>query len=105
MKEIINKDLMEELGISSLPEEEKNKVMERIGKLIYQSVIIRVLEKLDENDVDEFEKIVHSVQDSNEGAENILKFLRSKIVDFDEIVTEEISTFKQEGLNAISEIK
>lgn len=104
MQEILNQNIVEELGITSLPEPEKIKILERIGRLIYQSVIIRVLEKLNEDAQDEFERIVDIHSETPEGAQVILDFLKSKVEDLDNLVAEEVASFKRESLSAMSGI-
>jgi hypothetical protein len=66
--------------------------VDRLGKLIFQAVLVRVLPILSEQDLAEYEKIV----DSKEGGEVIFKFLGEKIPDFEKIIMEEAESLRAE---------
>ncbi|MBL7058590.1 hypothetical protein ISS03_04590 [Patescibacteria group bacterium] len=101
MHDILKRDITKELGLDSLPEEERQKVLERIGKLIYESVMIRVVEVLDEEDQDAFASILEEVDGDPAGGDKILKFIKSKVPNIEEIVEEEVVRFKQESLDVM----
>ena len=105
MKEILNKNIISTLGIDSLELEERKEVLERIGKLIYQGVMIQVIEKLDEKSVDELEKIVETHGESPEGGIKILEFIKSKKIDIESIVEEETIRFKQDSYDLMSSLE
>jgi hypothetical protein len=98
----LHKDLIKYLGIDKLPEDEQERILLNIGKIIFQLVMIRVLEELNENDKGEFEKILNEKPNDEEA---ILNFLKSKIPNLDEIVNEEIAKFKEESLDFMKELE
>ena len=78
----INKNIIVTLGINKLPVEKQKEAMERLGSIVYQEVMLRVLDILNEEDKDTFEKMVE--KDPN--PEILFEFLSIKITNFAEIV-------------------
>lgn len=67
-------------------------MVDRLGKLVFQAVLVRVLPLLGEEDMTEYERIV----DSQEGGEIIFKFLGEKVPDLENIIMEEAETLRAE---------
>ena len=97
MIENFEEDIIEELGLGDLPEEKKLEAVSRIGKRIQQSVVLRVIEKLSDNEKREFSELLTNTTEQKE----ILKFLSEKISNMEEIVSEEIEKFKEDKLDSI----
>ncbi|MDP3014995.1 MAG: DUF5663 domain-containing protein [bacterium] len=102
MKTILQKNIIKDLGLDKLSEKEQEESLLSIGRIIFQSVLIRVMEELDEAGKDEFEKILEEKPNDEEA---ILNFLRSKLPNLDEIVDEEVAKFKQESVGFMNKIK
>jgi len=96
----INKNIVLTLGINTLPIEQQKEAVERLGAIVYQEVMLRVLDILTEEDKDEFEKIIE--KDPN--PETVFSFLSDKISNLDEIVKEEAEKLREESAEIISEI-
>lgn len=96
----INKNIVVTLGINTLPIEKQKEAMERLGAIVYQEVMLRVLDILTEEDKDEFEKMIE--KDPN--PEILFEYLSNKIVNFDEIVKEEAENLREEAAEIIGEI-
>ena len=96
----INKNIVLTLGINTLPVEKQKEAMERLGAIVYQEVMLRVLDILSEEDKDEFEKLIE--KDPN--PETMFGFLSEKISNFGEIVKEEAEKLRSEAAEIISEI-
>ena len=54
---------MHVLGIDTLPLEKQVEAMERLGGIVYQEVMLRVLDGMNEADKDEFEKLIEKNPD------------------------------------------
>lgn len=93
MQKNINDSIIKILGIDSLPKEEQQEAMERLGAIVYQEVMLRVLDILNEEDKDEFEKLIEKTKDP----EIMFSFLMGKIPNFEEIVNEESEKLKKES--------
>jgi hypothetical protein len=96
----INKNIVLILGINTLPIEKQKEAMERLGSIVYQEVMLRVLDILTEEDKDEFEKLI----EKNPNPENLFDFLSNKLPNFEEIVKEEAEKLRDESAEIISEI-
>lgn len=102
MEDILKQNLIKNLGIGVLAKKEQEEVLLRIGKIIFQSVLIRVMERLNSKEKDQFMRLLTEKPDDEKG---ILDFLKSKIPDFNEIVNEEVASFKKESLDFMKQIK
>ncbi|MFA6392784.1 MAG: DUF5663 domain-containing protein [Candidatus Paceibacterota bacterium] len=96
----INKNIVLILGINTLPVEKQKEAMERLGAIVYQEVMLRVLDILSEEDKDTFEKLI----EKNPDPENIFGFLSEKVPNLDEIVKEEAEKLREESAEIMSEI-
>ena len=94
-------NLVEKLGWMDLPEADRDALLEKTGDLIFQKVLARVMEKLDEEDKVEFEKMF---ENENVSEEEMLNFLRSKISDVDDVVRGEVTEFLQDADDVMSAI-
>jgi len=101
MDNLFNKNIISHLGLEHLEPQEQEETLLRVGKIIYQAVMLRVVDILSEEDQKEFEKILDT-EGSGEGkGEKILNFLKAKIPNLDEIAKEEIVKFKEETMNVM----
>lgn len=92
-QDFLQKNLITELGLEDLPDDKKEELILKIGALIQQNILLRILSELGEKDKDEFDKVL-----AEENDEKTLAFLQSKISNFDELVKEEIAKFKEEAM-------
>lgn len=92
-QDFLQKDLIKELGLDNLPEEKKAKFILKIGELVQQNMILRILNELSETDKDELDKIMAA----NNG-DKTFEFLQSKIPNLEDIAREEIAKFKQDAM-------
>lgn len=100
MYDSINKNIIEILGINKLPIEKQKEAMERLGGIVYQEVMLRVLDTMSNEDKDAFEKLVE--KDPN--PETLLEFLSSKVPDLEKIINEEAEDLREESAEILSEI-
>ena len=103
--DILQKNITKELGLENLPEDKREEVYLRISKIIYQNIMIRVVEILSEEEQDEFNKLLDEVAKTEGESDKILEFLKAKIKNFDDIVAEEIVRFKEESEGVMKELK
>jgi len=95
MNNILSKDIVKEWGLGALPEIKQVEMVERIGRIIYQAILVRALDILSEKEQTEFDDLLN--QDSTT-PEEVLKFLASKIPTFDQLVLEERASLKEDLL-------
>ncbi|HRH26582.1 MAG TPA: DUF5663 domain-containing protein [Parcubacteria group bacterium] len=95
MKNILPNDIIKEWGLQSLPQEKQLEMVERIGKIIYQALMVRSLDILSLDEQEEFDELLD--QDSTT-PDDVLGFLQKKIKNFDKIVLEERRSLKNDLL-------
>jgi len=96
----IEKNIIEVLELENLPREEAEEILIRTGAVIYENVLLRVMETMTEKDQDDFEKIL-----DNEGKpEEIFSFLKERVKDFEKIVKEESEKLKNKTSNIMDQI-
>ena len=83
--------LFEIFEIDKMDPEKGEEVLNKISKIIFQSVLVRVLPMLTEEKQKEYDQILES-----DNGENLFIFLRDNIENFEEIIKEEGENLKKE---------
>lgn len=91
----LSKDIVSEWGLSELPQEEQIDMVDRIGRLIYQAVLVRSLDILSEIEQDEFDLLLN---EDTSTPEEVVLFLERKIPTFKMLLKEEVSKLKADIL-------
>jgi hypothetical protein len=94
MANLIGENIIKDLGFDRLPRGEQEKAILSFGRIIFQAVLIRVLDELDEKSKDEFEALLTKRPDDQDA---ILAFLQTKLPNLNDIVNEEVSRLKAES--------
>ena len=89
--ELLNINLVKELGLDSLPAEKKSVLIDQMLEVIESRINLEVLSILTEEQKKELDKILDSDGD-------MISFLRNNIANFDIMVAETIANFKKEVL-------
>ncbi len=89
--ELLNINLVKELGLDSMPVEKKNLLINQMTEVVENRINLEVLSTLTEEDKKELDKVLDSDGD-------MIAFLRDKIANFDLMVAETIANFKKEVL-------
>ena len=97
----IRTNIIELFGIDKLPEEQQEETIARIGKLIFQAVLIRILPLMEEADLAEYDKLV----EGGVAPDALLDFFFEKVPGFLQIVAEESENFRKEAAEVLSQIK
>lgn len=95
---MIDTQLLEEMGLASLPPDKQEEALLNIGRIVYQGILLRVMEILSDEEKKEFEALLAQ---KPEVEDRILKFLQVKIPDLDGLVEEEIARFKEESASIL----
>ncbi len=90
--ELLNINLVKELGLDSLPQEKKAELINQMMEVVESRINLEVLSTLSEDDKKELDKVLDSNGD-------MIVFLRSKVANFDLMVAETIANFKKEVLD------
>jgi len=94
--ELLKKDLFEGLGLQDAPYEERMGLLDEMGKVAMDGVWLRILDSLNDADQAELEKFT----DTDPAPEAFIEFLKKKIPNLEEIVKEEIASYKSILLGA-----
>lgn len=92
MNEQIQQTLMEELGLTDLPEDKQNKLLIKMTEVVLKRIFVETMEKLTEREQADYEKMI----DENVSPEEVEKFLKEKISNYGEMVKKIIDDFKNE---------
>jgi len=95
MTTILSKDIINEWGLGSLSPEKQAEIVERLGKMMYQAILVRSLDILSEVEQTEFDLLL---DEDTTTPEDILGFLKGKIPTFDQLIEEEKNSLKQDLL-------
>jgi hypothetical protein len=85
------------LDPTTMAPEMQQEVLGRVGTLVYQAVLIRVMEVLSDEDVAEFEKLI----DGGADQDKIFDFLKVKVMNLDDLIKEEALKFKNETMSTM----
>lgn len=95
MHPVLQANIVKALGFDALSADKQTELLSTIGTIIYQRIMLRVLEELSETDKDEFDLLLGKEQ---RGGDELYQFLQSKIPHLSQLVHEEIVKFKQASL-------
>jgi hypothetical protein len=88
----IQKQLIEELGLSSLPKDKQEELLIKMTEVLLKRIFVETMEKLSEADREMYEKMV----DEKSDPEKIGEFLKENVYNYDEMVQKVIIDFKEE---------
>lgn len=91
MDEELKKKIANDFGLSKMDPEEQERMIEKIGNLLFEAVIERSVDEMDEGVMKEFETLLSEENDY----QNIISFLKSKTQGFDGIVSDEMVRLKR----------
>lgn len=87
----LDNNLLEELGLGSLPAEEKNKMLAHIYETLELRVGMKLAQRMSDGQLDEFEGFI----DKNDEA-GALKWLETNFPDYKKVVADELEKLKGE---------
>ncbi len=92
MDENLKKKIAQDFGLSSMDSEEQERMIEKIGNLLFESVVERAVDAMDENTMNDFDQTINN---AGSDYQKIVNFLKTRVTDFDKVVTEEMSRLKR----------
>jgi hypothetical protein len=88
----IQQSLMDELGLNDLPQDKKDQLMIKMTETILKQIFMAVMKKLDEAGRGQYTQMI----ENQASPEEIDKFLREKITDYDQMLEKILADFKAE---------
>jgi len=89
----LKKDLFDLFQLNKMAPEKAEETLNRLAKLVFQSVLVRVLPLLDQEQMKEYDRIIDSKEDNGD---ELFRFLRDNTEDFDKIIEEEAENLRIE---------
>ncbi len=87
----LNNELLDELGLGSLPPDEKNKMLKHIYETLEMRVGMKLAEQMSNQQLDEFEAFI----DGNDEP-GALKWLETNFPNYKQVVADELDKLKGE---------
>lgn len=87
----LDNNLLVELGLGSLPDQEKNRMLSHIYETLEMRVGMKLAERMTNEQLDEFESFI----DKNDEA-GALKWLESNFPDYKQVVADQLELLKTE---------
>jgi hypothetical protein len=91
----LSKDIVSEWGLGDLPPQDQIDMVDRIGRLIYQAILVRSLDILSEVEQEEFDLLLN---EDTTTPEEVVLFLERKIPTFKILLKEEVAKLKADIL-------
>jgi hypothetical protein len=84
--------IAQDFGISGMQASEQERMIEKIGTLLFESVVERAVDKMDDQTVNDFEDMLGG---AGNDYQLVLGFLKERVGGFSEIVSDELSRLKR----------
>ncbi len=92
MSEEFNKKIAKDFGLEEMDEREQERMIEKIGNLLFESVVERAVDAMDEGTMAEFDEVIGA---AGSDYQKVIGFLKKNVKGFDKIVSEELSRLKR----------
>jgi hypothetical protein len=91
-QQTIQQTIIDELGMSDLPQEKQEKLLSQMTEAVLQRIFIETMQRLNTIDQEEYAKMVENKSTPDE----IEAYLRGKIADYDGMIEGVVNDFKEE---------
>lgn len=95
---LVNKDLGQLLGIAGMSEAEQDDTLSRIGELIMESVMIRAVSEMSDEEAAALAKDTAACTDAGSLAE----LLHARVPNIDDLILEESQAFRAECIDLLT---
>ncbi len=96
----LDDNLLQELGLGSLPPQEKNRMLQHIYETLEMRVGMQLASQMSEQQLDEFEKLMPAETDTPEvnaqKEKDALKWLETNFPNYKQVVADELEKLKAE---------
>lgn len=92
MDQNLKKKIAQDFGLSNMEGEEQERMIEKIGNLLFESVVERAVDIMDEKTMADFDE---TITNAGEDYQKVISFLKENVSGFDKIVSEEMSRLKR----------
>ena len=92
MDDSFKKKIVQDFGLGSMSGQEQEKMIEKIGNLLFESVVERAIDKMDEPTMQDFDK---TLNEAGNDYQKVISFLKDRVPGFSTLVSEELSRLKR----------
>jgi len=92
MNDEFKKRIAKDFGLENMEPEEQEKMIEKIGNLLFEAVVERAVDAMDEETMNDFEDALGK---AGGDYQKVVAFLKSHVAGFDKIVSDEMSRLKR----------
>lgn len=92
MDENFNKKIVEDFGLGNMDAREQERMIEKIGNLLFESVVEKAVDVMDETTMNDFDE---AIANAGSDYQKVISFLKERVLGFDTIVSEEMSRLKR----------
>ena len=93
MEENFKNKIIEDFGLGKMEKVAQEKMIERIGNMLFESIIERSIDLLDENGLSKFEVIIASTGSGD--YQKVINFLKDEVPGFKNVVSDELAYLKK----------
>lgn len=92
MNDEFKKKITEDFGLKGMDSEEQERMIEKIGNLLFESVIERAVDAMDDKAMSDFEELLATAEGDYQ---KVIAFLKDRVNGFSKIVSEEMARLKR----------
>jgi hypothetical protein len=96
----VRQNIINLFEIEKLPENKQEETISKIGQIIFQSVLMRILPLLEEDDLAAYDKLI----EEKAMPDAVLEFFFDKVPSFLDIVAEESENLRKESAEVLKQI-
>ncbi len=96
-----NENLLSQLGLENLNEEEKARILLKIGELVQKRAIARILDEMSEEEAKDFCSFLENYKDE---PKKIEEYLRNNVPNFEGIIKEEAKNVREDIVSQLEGI-
>jgi len=100
-EDLVEKDILTLMGLNNLSDEEKTDILGKLVDTLNQKIIFRLVLDLTGSNREEFERLLSK----KANPEEIALFLQNKVPNIDDIITEEVISFKKQMTDFVTNLK
>ena len=92
MNDEIKQKIANDFGFADLPPMEQERMIEKVGNMLFESVLERSFDSLSEQDLTDYENMLG---ESGADYQKIMSFFKARVPTFSSIVSSELSRLKK----------
>jgi DNA topoisomerase IA len=92
MDENFKKQIANDFGLMGMDTPAQERMIERIGNMLFEAVVERSVDIMDEKAINDFESLMDSI---GQDYQRVISFLKERVPDFQALVSDEMARLKR----------